>query len=775
MKNLIKLLTVAAMLFAVGCQKYNDTPLKNRVGELENRVTALEELCKKMNTNISSLQTIVGALQNNDYVTSVTPVTKNGETIGYTIAFSKSAPITIYHGENGKDGINGADGKDGVNGKDGHTPVIGVRQDSDGVYYWTLDGEWLLDGAGNKIKAEGRDGQNGSDGKDGINGSDGKDGQDGKGGINGSDGKDGENGKDGADGKDGITPQLKIENGYWFVSTDNGVTWTNLGKATGEDGKDGANGADGDSFFKSVTQDEDNVYFTLADGTIITIPRKPRLAISFAEGMSLTFDVDETKTVNYTISGGNSNNVVKAEMLNNDGNYTLYTSSTSATKGTIKITAKIPTANRVIVSVSDGNHTIMAAIDVTLKQPTITVTTPGTLAELIANYDKTTITELTVIGNLDSSDILTLKELPNLAVLDLENVHLEKLPEQAFYDHKSLTSVKLPISLIEIERQAFYGCSSLTDITIPESVTYIGNAAFYDCINLTNVYITDIEKWCTIKLEVGSNPLYYAHNLYLNGELVTDLVIPDSITSIGDHAFSGCSSITSITIPNSITFIGNDAFRNCNSLTSINIPDSVISIGMQAFLNCKSLTNVYITDITKWCAIEFHDNTSTPLGHTTHNYLYLNGELVTDLIIPDSVTSIGNYTFYCCISMKSITIPNSVTSIGRLAFYCCSDLININIPNSVMTIGYGAFMRCYSLTSVTIPDSVTSIGDSAFSYCGSLTSIYCKPTAPPTLGSNVFDDISSDAKIYVPAKSVDAYKTAQYWSNYADKIVGYEF
>lgn len=243
MKNLIKLLTVAAMLFAVGCQKYNDTPLKNRVGELENRVTALEELCKKMNTNISSLQTIVGALQKNDYVTSVTPVTKNGETIGYTIAFSKSAPITIYHGENGKDGANGADGKDGVNGKDGHTPVIGVRQDSDGVYYWTLDGEWLLDDAGNKIKAEGRDGQNGTDGKDG------------------------------ADGKDGITPQLRIENGYWYVSTDNGTTWTNLGKATGEDGKDGKDGIDGDSFFKSVdTTDSEYVVFTLADGTQIKLP-----------------------------------------------------------------------------------------------------------------------------------------------------------------------------------------------------------------------------------------------------------------------------------------------------------------------------------------------------------------------------------------------------------------------------------------------------------------------------------------------------------------------
>ncbi|MBP3533014.1 MAG: leucine-rich repeat protein, partial [Alistipes sp.] len=459
--------------------------------------------------------------------------------------------------------------------------------------------------------------------------------------------------------------------------------------------------------------------------------------------------------------------------LNNDGNYTLYTTSTSATKGMIKITAKIPTANRVIVSVSDGNHTIMTAIDVTLKQPTITVTTPGTLAELIANYDKTSITELTVIGNLNSSDILTLKELPNLAVLDLENVHLEKLPEQAFYDNKSLTSVKLPISLIEIEREAFSGCISLTDITIPESVTSIGNGGFYDCINLTNVYITNIEKWCTIKFDVYSNPLYYAHNLYLNGELVTDLVIPDSITSIGDHVFSGCSSITSITIPNSVTFIGNEAFRGCNSLTSINIPNSIISIGIQAFLNCNSLTNVYITDITKWCAIEFHDNTSTPLGHTTHNYLYLREELVTDLIIPDSVTSIGNYTFYGCISMKSITIPNSVTSIGRLAFYRCSALININIPNSVMTIGYGAFMRCHSLTSITIGDGVTSIESYAFSDCNSLTSIYCKAQTPPAIDSSSFYDWSQ-CTLYVPTGNKEAYATADHWED-AKEIIEMEF
>lgn len=613
MRKLFIMFAIVATLFAVGCQKYNDKPLKNRVVELENRVTTLEELCKKMNTNISSLQTIVGALQNNDYVTGVVPVISNGETIGYTITFAKNSPITIYHGKDGangadgKDGVNGSNGKDGINGadgKDGHTPVIGVRQDTDGVYYWTLDGEWLLDGAGNKVKAEGRDGQNGADGKDGINGSDGKDGE---------------------NGKDGITPQLKIENGYWYVSTDNGTTWTNLGKATGEDGKDGANGIDGkdggDSIFQSITQDEDNVYFTLADGEIITLPKKQSLSITFAEGNSLQFDANETKIVNYTITGGGNNNVVKAEMQNLDGAYTLRTTQSSATKGKITITANVPTENMVIVSVSNGSHTVMAAITVTIKpsieENTITVETPGTLAKLIVDYDKDTITELTIIGNLNASDITTLKNLPNLAVLDMENVNLGKLPDYAFIRKTSLTDIKLPKTLKTIGETAFYGCrnitsiaipdcvtsignsafsdcSNITSINIPDSVTAIGNGAFYNCRNIASVYITDIAKWCAIKFSTGdSNPCTYANNLYLNGELVTDLVIPDGVTAIRNYAFQNCCEITNITIPDSVTTIGYSAFLGCSSLTNITIPDSVTEIEKLAFSNCSSLTSIY--------------------------------------------------------------------------------------------------------------------------------------------------------------------------------------
>ena len=222
------------------------------IDDLDVRVTKLEELCKEMNTNIVSIQTIVNVFQAGDYITSIVEVKKDGQVIGYTITFGKHEPITIYHGQ---DGQNGADGKDGF------TPVIGVAQDTDGVYYWTLNGEWLWDDNGNKLPVSGKDGQNGT---------------------NGSNGQDGEDGKDGADGQDGMTPLLKIENGYWYVSYDNGTTWTQLGKATGEDGKDGADGQngadgkdgqDGDSMFQSVTQDANYVYFTLADGTVIKIAK----------------------------------------------------------------------------------------------------------------------------------------------------------------------------------------------------------------------------------------------------------------------------------------------------------------------------------------------------------------------------------------------------------------------------------------------------------------------------------------------------------------------
>ena len=258
---------------------------------------------------------------------------------------------------------------------------------------------------------------------------------------------------------------------------------------------------------------------------------------------------------------------------------------------------------------------------------------------------------------------------------------------------------------------AFRNCDNLWSVTIPNSVTSIGYGAFAACNNLKEVYITDIAAWCKIKFEsLASNPLYHESNLYVNGTLVTDLVIPNSVTSIGGKAFCYCSSLTSITIPNSVTSIGGKAFCNCSSLTSITIPNSVTSIGYDAFAACNNRKEVYITDIAAWCKITFESSGSNPLDNAGN--LYVNGTLVTDLVIPNSVTSIGKSTFSECVHLTSITIPNSVTSIGGYAFYGCSSLTSVTIPNSVTSIGDGAFWGCTSLDGIAILNPECKIDES---------------------------------------------------------------
>ena len=283
-KFTIYFLLLATLFFIPSCNdEYDDSELTERVDNLENKVQKLEE---QMNSNINSLQAILEALDNNDYITKVIPITNEGKEIGYTINFSKGNSINIYHGQ------------------DGYTPQIGVKQDSDEIYYWTLDGEWMTDESGKKIKAQGSDGQ------------------------------------------DGIKPEFKIENDYWYVSYNNGSTWEKLGKATGEDAK---------NFFQSVTVKEADVEFILSDGTKFEIPLKSKIGISFSsENEEVGISKGETKYVDYILYNASEKAVVTAS---SDGNFITKVIPNGINGGKISITSTNgATEGYINVIVNDGNE-----------------------------------------------------------------------------------------------------------------------------------------------------------------------------------------------------------------------------------------------------------------------------------------------------------------------------------------------------------------------------------------------------------------------------------
>ncbi len=282
----------------------------------------------------------------------------------------------------------------------------------------------------------------------------------------------------------------------------------------------------------------------------------------------------------------------------------------------------------------------------------------------------------------------------------------------AFEYCSSLTSIEIPDSVTSIGSYAFNGCSSLTSIEIPDSVTSIGDGTFEDCDSLTSIEIPDsvtsIGDYAfqncdsLTSIEIPDSVTSIGDYAFPNSDSLTSVTIGNGVTSIGSYAFYGCDSLMSVTIGKGVTSIGTYAFQYCRSLTSIEIPDSVTSIGHYAFSGCDSLASVHINDLAAWCKIEFEDYYSNPLYYAHH--LYLKETEVKELVIPDEITEIKDYAFADG-AFTSVKLHDSVTSIGNYAFYDCTSLKSIEIPDSVTSIESGAFSGCYSLTSVTFAET----------------------------------------------------------------------
>jgi len=555
MKKLLAFAALFAVVALTSC-KYDDDDLWNSVHGLENRVAKLEELCKQMNTNIASLQTIVTALQNNVYVTGTTPFMQDGKEIGYTITFSKGNPITIYHG---KDGQNGEDGEDGT------TPTIGVKKDTDGVYYWTLNGEFIVVDGG-KIKAEGKDGTNGTN---------------------------------------GTTPQFKIENDYWFISYDDGDTWTQLGKATGEDGKDGQDGVGGDSMFSGVDYETstDYVIFTLSNGTQIKLPTWS----AFEALQRLCNETNTNLSALQTIVTALQNNdyITSVDPLTENGKVVGYT-------------IKFAKSNPIVIyngkDGADGNTPVIG-----VKKDTDGIYYWTLDGEFIV-VDGQKIKAQGTDGNngADGSDGVT----PKLEIregywwISYDNgTNWTQLGKATGEDGKDADSIKIT----QDENNVYFELADGTVITISKT----GQSADPNIIQFEDALVKAIciTNWdknedgalsyeeaaavTTIGTEFSEKGIYAFNELqyftgltsipndaFLNCNELLSIKLPDNIISINVAAFRGCASLKKIHIPANVESIKLQAFYGCISLISIDIPASVKTIQAGAFSNCRKLASV---------------------------------------------------------------------------------------------------------------------------------------------------------------------------------------
>ena len=383
-----------------------------------------------------------------------------------------------------------------------------------------------------------------------------------------------------------------------------------------------------------------------------------------------------------------------------------------------------------------------------------TATLPENLI-IPANYNDGTndLARVTYIYDATSSSKGVFYNKTSLQSVDLPST-ITSISSYAFYYCSGLTSITLPSNLTSIGNYAFSECEGLTSIIIPAGVTSIGTNAFYSCSGLSGVYMSDIASWCKISFgSIDGNPLYYANNLYLNNQLVTNLVIPEGVTTISKYAFYRCSGLTSVTLPSSLTSIGSVAFGQCYTLAEVyNLSSLNITAGSSSNGEVGYYAVAIYTDINIESRIQTINN--------VHYYVYGTSFIavgpisrdVTSVTIDTRITSIKKAAFQGCDKLASVDLSGctSLTSIGSNAFEGCSGLTSITLPSSLTSIGNYAFQNCSGLTSITLPSSLTSIGGQAFNSCSGLTSITL-PSSLTSISGSAFLDCSGLESIVVEA------------------------
>ena len=638
------------------------------------------------------------------------------------------ASCAMLKGDKGDQGIPGRDGKDG---KDGETPTISISEDG----YWVINGikTWYKANGTN-----GKDGAPGKDGVDGITptieisadgywiingiktdckaeGTPGKDGEDGKDGIDGAPGQDG---TPGTPGQDGITPTLKLVEGQILVSYDGGKTWESLGNVN----DDICNHRDIDDNYLC-----DKCEKPYADGT--DVPADPEHTHSYGDWRYYGTCGEYCEDALFYRTCPGCNVIEWRDGTESDHIYsTVTTASTCISIGydtktcskchkvvVFNETAKTAHTYATTYKYDASYHWMQCTYCADVKDraehiidgngfciicmqplgPTAGIvydaSIDGTYAEVIG-YNGTA----TQIVIADTYNGLPVKNIMDSAFYDNDNITSVLIPDSvttigssAFSNCSGLTSIIIPDSVTEIGYSAFRECSRLTSVVIGDSVTTIGNDAFRFCSGLTSVTIgngitsigssafSNCNSALYTEYEYGkyvgdaSNP--YAVLYELTNKNFTTYTIHEDTKHIAYGVFESCARLSNIAIPDSVKSIGDSAFYDCYNLTSVVIGDSVTSIGDHAFCECSNLKDVYITDVAAWCNISFGDIYSNPLLYYAAN-LYLNSELITELVIPDGVTKISAYVFYNCSNLTSVVIGDSVTSIGYEAFYYCSKL-----------------------------------------------------------------------------------------------------